>query len=138
MVCRVAVLASVLALAAVPCTSGSSEHVPEDVSASINKLQAQNDGIHQNSARYRPETRMSWSRGAGNYIDLIATSSVLLATLFLLLRCAAYVYKVSRLRRLKRRLAEGDSCGDVRALFISWLSLFARNFRLVLLGLQSQ
>lgn len=109
---RVAFLVLFVAEWGVSRTSCSSEHIPEAPASIVNQSQTHNDGIFQKYARPAGGMGVRRAWGAAGYLDVIVTTSVMLATLFLLIRCATYIYEVARLSKgSERRVAEGDACG---------------------------
>lgn len=110
---RVTVLMLFLAYRGVSRTYSSSEHVPEAPDSVVNELQAHNAGIHAKHLSFHSGMRIHKQRDAGRYLEAIAASSVMLAALFLLIRCASYIYEVSQLSEgSERSLAKGGSCGE--------------------------
>lgn len=103
MLCRAAVVVCLVALWGVSQVSCSSEHASEVPSEVNNVLQQ----------RYNPGNRFPRAKGAVRYVNITITTSIVLATVFLLLRCVASISGVSRLSKSsKRRLAEKDICEE--------------------------
>lgn len=111
MLSRVAVSLLFLAELGFSKTSGSSEHMPEVPAGVVTQLEMHGDGIHGKYPHYPGGMRIYRAWDTMRHLDAIVTSSIMLATLFLLLQCAAYIHGASRLSEgSERRLAEGNPC----------------------------
>lgn len=107
------VLVAVIAFCGVSNTLCTSRHLLEVSSKVFDDLQMHEDGLSHNHQRLNADVWSRRSRGVGTHLDVILTSTVMLTTLFLLLRCAAHMYEVYRFsKRPTRRLAAGDPCGS--------------------------
>lgn len=112
MLFRAAVGVSVLTFCGVRYASCGSESAPEIPLSAIDEVQSYNDDASLNIPLYDIRVPMPRPDGVVRYLDIIATTCVIFATLFFLVRCVAYISKVSRTTWERRRLAADNYCGD--------------------------
>lgn len=114
----VALLLSVIALFGGSNSACAAEHALGVPLSAVDESLIHKGNMYQTNSHKYLGMRIPRARGAVRYLDLIATSSVIIATLFILFRCAAYIFEASKLSKTaERRLAEGDECeGQVSTL----------------------
>lgn len=110
---RFALLVSAIALCGVPHTYGASQHDAGVPLGTITKEFLQGENAYPNKPNDYAGVWILRPRNAAPYFNFLATSSVILVTLFAILQCVAYIYKGSQpYTRSERRLASGGSCGE--------------------------
>lgn len=108
----VAILVLFIALTRAPCSFCKTHSFPDVPFTAVKEWDNFNGNHSRSAVQYINKFRMARPSRALRHIDILATCSVVLAILFLLVRCAAYISDVSgALTSADRRLAEGSSCG---------------------------
>lgn len=106
------ILVVLIVLCRASFSSCYSDRVPELLSTPVDELIDYNGDQIGSNVKYRGSFRIARSNRALRYADMLATGSVLLAILFLLVRCAAYIESVSGFfKAADRRLSASGACG---------------------------
>lgn len=67
---------------------------------------------YPNDLHKSQEMRINIPRRTFRYVDILVAKAVVLVVVFLIVRCASYIYEVSRFPKEKeRRLATSSACG---------------------------